>query len=368
MALNIYFAIIANDEESSIKLTIKSLFSQSLFYSDAIAIAIDYINVSVFANGCKDDTAKVAKQALQELRPNTTYVDVDTDVIEFELGDKATTWNRFVHEYAKDDATYLFMVDGDILINNEATCELLVKSLEDNPGAVISSSTAIKDTSIQAKQSLLDKCSNYITRLEQDVRFSAVTGGLMCGRSHFLKRLWLPAYLLNIDGILTTIAKTDFFASQEFIHERVINPAGATFIFEAYRDIRLLYYNHCRRYVGHVIRDYLYNELRAISARGIDPATSLKERYATNPNWLQAEIMSTIKKQKSSLVPWDTLTLRITQFIGSKKNRSFRKIPFILLATIWQAVVLVGVKYFLAKGDLRRVWRNSQNARLVDTK
>lgn len=366
MALNIYFAIIANDEESSIKLTIKSLLSQTLFYSDAIAI--DYVNVSVFANGCKDDTAKVAKQALQELRPHVAGFDLETDVVEFELGDKATTWNRFVHEYAKDDATYLFMVDGDILINNEATCELLVQSLEDNPDAVISSSTAIKDTSIQAKQSLLDKCSNYITRLEQDVRMSAVTGGLMCGRSSFLKRLWLPAYLLNIDGILTTIAKTDFFTSQEHNHERVINPAGATFVFEAYRDIRLLYFNHCRRYIGHVIRDYLDKELRAMSARGIDPATSLKERYATDPNWLQAEIMSTIKKEKSSLVPWHVLTMRINQFIASRKNRSLRKIPIILLATIWQAMVLVGVRHFLAKGDLRRVWRNSQNARLVDTK
>jgi len=366
MGLKIYFAIIANDEQSSIKLTIKSLFLQSLFYCDTIDI--DFINVSVFANGCKDNTAKVAKQALKELRPNTTHIDLETDVVEFKLGDKATTWNRFVHEFTKDDATYLFMVDADILINNEATCELLVKSLEDNPDAVISSSTAIKDTSIQSKQSLLDKCSNYITKLEHDVRLSAVTGGLMCGRSSFLKRLWLPSYLLNIDGILTTIAKTDFFSSEELVHERVINPPGATFIFEAYRDIRLLYFNHCRRYIGHVIRNYLINEMKAVNARGIDPAACLKEKYAANPNWLQAEIMLTIKKEKSSLVPWNVLTLRINQFIANKKNRSFSKIPVIILATIWQGMVLLGVRYFLAKGDLSRVWKNSQNSRLVDKK
>ncbi len=364
MGIKIYFAIIANDEQSSIKLTIKSLFSQTLFYSKEIQI--DYINVSVFANGCTDNTANVARKALHELRPLSTCIVLESDVIEYELGDKATTWNRFVHEYTKDDATYLFMVDADILINNKVTCELIVKSLEDNPEAVISSSTAIKDTAIQVKQTLLDKCSNYITKLEQEVRMSAVTGGLMCGRKSFLKRLWLPAYLLNIDGILTTIAKTDCFSSKVLIHERVINPPGATFIFEAYRDIRLLYFNHCRRYIGHVIRDHLDTELTSMNDRGIDPMNSLKEKYASDPNWLQAEMMIKIKDEKSSLVPWSTLTLRINQFTVSGKSRSLRKIPIIILATIWQAMVLVGVKYFLSKGDLRRVWRNSQNTRLAD--
>ena len=94
---------------------------------------------------------------------------------------------------------------------------------------------------------------------------------------------------------------------------------------------------------------------------------NLKEKYASDPNWLQVEIMSKIKKEKSSLVPWHLLTMRIKQFIASKNNRSYSKIPVILFATIWQAMVLIGVRHFLAKGDLRRVWRNSQNARLVGT-
>lgn len=357
--------MIARDEESSIGLSLKSLFQQSIFLDTGLDVA--EIRICVLANGCSDGTAQVARSAIAEYAPAQPGCKISTRVVEYELGDKGMTWNRFVHEISDADSDYLFMLDADIVIDNAETCELIIAALEDNKEAVLSGAVAIKDLAMKENKSLMDKVSLSMTRLEHNVRFSSLAGALLCGRNGFFRKIWLPKNMLNIDGFFTTLAKTDFFTHTELMHHRVINPEGATFVFEAYTNFRLLYNNHCRRFIGLAIWNHINKQLFQQGSEHGDVSEYLRERYEQDQNWLQSEIIRLSGEQGTSLVPWGAVTMRLRQYRVSKKEDRSVSFPVIVLATIWQFAVMLGVNYYLKKGDLGLVWKNSRNTRLVDT-
>ena len=95
MALKIDMGVVACDEENAIGPMLRSLFQQSLF-SDS-EIDVEEINVFILANGCSDGTAEVARSFFAK-NPDLENAKSSLEVVEFDYGDKATTWNRFVHE------------------------------------------------------------------------------------------------------------------------------------------------------------------------------------------------------------------------------------------------------------------------------
>ena len=365
MSIRIEMAMIAFDEESSIEMTIKSLFQQTLFQTNSLDIG--EIGVYVLANGCTDKTSEVAVRAIEKWKPQHTSCKFHAQVVEFERADKGDTWNHFVHEISASSSNYLFMLDADIEINNASTCELVVRNLEENSDALLSGAVGLKDLSLKEKKNFIDRISLSLTQLEHDVRQTSLAGALLCGRTSFFRRIWLPKNMLNIDGFFSNLAKTDFFTNSKPDHEKVLNPEGATFVFEAYTNLGLLYNNHCRRFIGHAIRNHLNQNLITHGSENGDVSKFLKQQYDKDSNWLQNEIVQLSKEKGSSLVPWGSIWLRLKQYKENKNNRDRVRLPIILLATIWQCAVLFGVHYYLRKGDLGLVWKNSRNVRLVNS-
>ena len=174
--------------------------------------------------------------------------------------------------------------------------------------------------------------------------------------------------MLNIDGFITTLAKTDFHSSNELMHEKVLNPEGAEFKLEAYINFKYLYPNHCRRFIGHIIRDELAADLIECNRQNGDPTERLKSFYMGGEFWLTDMLFGKLKEKGIRVIPWRTLELRLSQCKANKEHRSLGNFLVMIVGSIWQAVVLCGVYYYIKFRKVNFVWKNSVNERVAEEK
>jgi glycosyltransferase involved in cell wall biosynthesis len=365
--MRINIGMVAWNEEGSINLAIKSLFRQTIF--KRYQKDIELIKFFVLANGCTDNTVKVANTAIGKYLNECRLSYISAKVLEYKHPSKAITWNRFVHEVSDNEADYLFMMDADIEINNTETCWILIKSLEDNQFAYASGATAIKDLFFKKPKTITDRISLAMTDMEHNARFTHLAGGLFCGRSSFLRKIWIPNGMLSIDGFINSLAKTSFLTSEEIQHNRILAPRKATFLFEAYDRLNELYPNHCRRYAGKVIHNIIFSdfsETLELSKFSQDASDILRDRYLSDHDWMIKLISNRIQSLGWGAFPWQTITLRWSQFKLQPLNKKVFRWPLVLIGTIWQGAVLIGSYRTLKKGEIFKIWKDTQNRRLID--
>ncbi|MCE2572199.1 glycosyltransferase family 2 protein [Motilimonas eburnea] len=78
----------------------------------------------VVANGCRDNTAELARQFSEQFARLKPSVQPWVKVFEIERGDKANAWNRAVHQYSKPSQYYVFL-DGDCVAQPNAIAKLI---------------------------------------------------------------------------------------------------------------------------------------------------------------------------------------------------------------------------------------------------
>ena len=357
--------MVAWNEEGSVDLAIKSVYAQTIF--SVYREGLESVKLFVLANGCTDNTVEVANRATQKYLQKCPLSYVFADVREFERPGKAITWNNFVHEVSDKDADYLFMMDADVVINNEETCWCLIESLENDHYAFASTATAVKDLALKKNKTILDRISLAMTEMEHNARFPHLAGGLFCGRASFLRKIWLPHGMLNIDGFISRLAQTSFLTSETLQFGRILAPVGATFLFEAYDRLGDLYLNHCRRYAGSVLHVFIFNDIRkSIKGSGMSVSTLLRERYLQDDGWAIKLCSCEMASVGIKSIPWRSMLLRWSQFMLQPLKKKLYRWPLVLLGTLWQAVVLLGTYYTLKKGAIVKVWKDTKNRRLID--
>jgi len=112
------FVIFAYNEQAAICESVSSALA-----AGRQQFSVDNVDVVVMANGCTDQTAGRVCEMSQ--------CDAAVNLQELSVGDKATTWNRYVHEFADltSDARLHVFMDGDVTCTENVVQQMITALL-----------------------------------------------------------------------------------------------------------------------------------------------------------------------------------------------------------------------------------------------
>lgn len=341
----------------------RSLFEQSLLRA-APGRGIE-AEVVVLANGCTDNTVEIATEELQ--RQLAARQRINGHVEELKEANRPQTWNTFIHHVSDPASKYIIMMDGDIYFNNKDSLSLLIKELEENSNAYAAATKAVKDVSLRRKASLFDKVCLMMTDMMEKAAAprAHLTGGCYCGRADFWRRIILPDGMRGDDAFLSRMCTTNLLTTKPDYNRIALIPE-ATFVFEAYSSVRVLFRQHCRRVIGRYIEALIYKDLGAeIVANGKDGGEILRKRSDSDPMWLRRLLETEVGNSRFP-IPARQITLRLTQLPYQGFPRALTRLPFALLGACWDALVLLKATGMLKKNYGETAWFDTRNNRLVD--
>lgn len=224
---------------------------------DSLATALDPATVTpvtVMANGCTDDTAA---EAGMFRAPN-----VHLRVVELRVGDKSNAWNCFTYDVAPAASAAIF-VDGDVWLGRNSVAAL-VERLRANPSVHLVAG-------VPASGRNLDQY-----RRQQETNRS-LWGNLYLASAAFLdgvrdRGLRLPIGYIGEDGLLETMAKTDYLAVPWRLRDDAVAvEAEAKFFFDSMQAADLGKYLRRRvRYSMRTLqRQLLYVRLQRAGAQAL---------------------------------------------------------------------------------------------------
>jgi glycosyltransferase involved in cell wall biosynthesis len=221
--------------------------------------------VHVVVNGSHDGTARIARGFL------------GVHVHEYAEGGKARSWNRFVLDTPRLEATNFVFVDGDAELLPRSV-EALVRALERDPGANAAAGLPANGRRAEAYRAAL-------------IRDRGLFGDLYALRGGFVARmreagLRLPEDLVGDDGLLGALAKTDLGSEAGWRDERVAPCPEAGFLCDPARlssPGSLL--RQYRRMVNYSTRHFQNRMISAIM-RGPGPAALPARLALLYPEWL----------------------------------------------------------------------------------
>ena len=191
----------------------------------------------VIANGCTDNTVKVANEVKQKLNFGQLTVH------EIELGDKCNAWNTYVHDLADEVAVHFF-VDADVRFSLNCFPQMAEKLYSSPEQTVIIAGMPLSGRNLDFYRSLV-------------IERSCFFGNLYGMKWSFIQRIrdkpfYLPVGLNWIDSFLTKAANTNLAFSKKNLPERTTWLEGVGYDFEKLSvfkpsDIKL-YINRIARY------------------------------------------------------------------------------------------------------------------------
>jgi glycosyltransferase involved in cell wall biosynthesis len=229
----------AYNEEKNIEATLKSIL---------VAVDPNLDQLTILANGCSDNTAKIAENFLS--KQSLPY-----KVISLELGDKCNAWNTYVYEHLTESAVQFF-IDCDVQFSEQAFPRLANK--------LNSSSDKNAVTGLPLSGRNRAEYSELVTR------YSCLFGNLYGLKQSFLTRLKsqnirLPVGLCWIDAQLTKLVNEDLRAERDDYQPRVTFIEGTGYLFESLKpwrkSDRKLYLNRIARYKAGQLQEPFLDEL-----------------------------------------------------------------------------------------------------------
>lgn len=336
---NVCLGILARNEAAGIAKLIADLGEQSLLLADSFDITI-----IVVANGCTDDTAKVAKTAF-EAGPFARNA-VTTAVRDVARPGKSNAWNLLVHEFAPQESDFILFLDGDIRIPKKDTLELVIRKLTESPHAVVAVDRSVKDLSLERPVGIKERLIRAGTGTATDTR-TAIAGALYCVRASELHDIWLPLGLPGEDGFLRAMLLTSSFSRQEDL-SRIVYVGNAFHVFDSLRTVSDLVAHNVRLAIGTAINILLFHHLREIQAQGQRPGEYIRQRNEADSNWVN-ELLR--ERLKSHYFPLEGrfLLRRLRRARRAPVRRLPKLLPIVVLGTAFDVVV-----YLKATGLMRR--------------
>ncbi|MDX1683116.1 MAG: glycosyltransferase, partial [Phycisphaeraceae bacterium] len=249
----ISLGILAWNEAASIRETINSILAQSLVQTPPDWLKA--FEVICVPNGCTDDTAAVARKAL-EAGLNQTGERVTGRVHEVAEPSKANAWNVFVHEASADDATALVLMDGDVILDHPDALLNLAQTLQSHPEAKVAGATPIKHLARRRGFNPLHRLSLGASTIRRAMP-GTFAGCCYMGRAEALRAFRLPSVLIGEDVFVRAMIVTDFFTRPDDTR-RVVRADDASVLFEAYTAPGKVFRNLVRRSVTLAIDSILF--------------------------------------------------------------------------------------------------------------
>ncbi len=187
--------ILAHDEEGSILRMLRSLVRQTAWRATPAAPR----QIVVYANGCADRTAEVAR-------------DFGRDIAEFEIVEtaekgKSQGWNA-LKRHLRSDADWWIFADADVILHWRAI-EFLLAAAAEHPEAVVLSSTLVSSARFVPVRyrGFLESARVESERLKDPRRM--VSARFYAIRREVAESITLPPGLLNEDLYLSRLIGSD---------------------------------------------------------------------------------------------------------------------------------------------------------------
>lgn len=363
-ATSIAIGIIAWNEEAAIPAMIESLFAQTLFAElSAQNMRCEIICV---VNGSTDRTAAVAREIFEKHQREHPYKHTfAARVAEVEKRGKINAWNLFVHQLSSREAQFLLLADADIVLNEPQTLWNMYRALDEKSTALISTDTPIKDIALKPRRTFMERLSLAASRMTQSAA-AQLTGQLYCIKANVARNIYLPADLAACeDGFIKALVCT-YFLTHEVRPKHIVLAPQASHIFEAYVSPRDILNNQKRQMIGQTIVHLLVDrELKQLPLEEkINLAETLRDREATDPNWLKLLIAEHMRRTRHfwQLFP-NLLTSRFQRLKGLRGLRRITHLP-VALAGLGVSLVASYRAYRALRAGYVSYWPDTQSPNL----
>jgi Glycosyl transferase family 2 len=326
--------IFAWNEERSIASTLESLFQQSLF--EELSRRKLTCEIVCVTNGCTDRTPKIAEQIFARQKDWHPFAGIfEGRVAAIPRPGKVNAWNQYVHSFSTRSASYLFMMDADILIHREDTLLNMLKALETDPEASIAVDCPRKHIRFKRRKSLSDHLALTASRMTLEAG-AQLCGQLYCIRAEVARSICMPRDLAACeDGLLKALVCTDNL-SHAVWPKRIRVADRAEHTFEAYTRAGAILKNQKRQIIGqtmvHILVDKVLPALSDVERQHL--AETIKQKDLSEPEWLKEAVAKHLQQTRPfwKLYP-GLLTVRFRRLKGRDRTRQLTGFPAALAAS-----------------------------------
>lgn len=335
--------VFAHNEEHNICRIIEELAKQEVNLSKKYSVRI-----FILANGCTDNTAKIALELI-----NSNAIFKNFSVVDFKEGGKSRTWNRFVHNLSRGLATHLIFCDSDIWFTKDNVLLALCEKLSNEPNLSVVSSKPIKDLQLN---------SGNLSRLEKLILTSggsltnwkkSICGQLYVTRANIAKSIYLPIGLPVEDGFVRAMIATKNLIQVEDLSQ--FDGDEENFhIYSSEKSIRNLIEHQVRIVIGSSINACLFSFIRE---KNPSERHLVMKKMAEDEDILRSILKKNFPNWKYGWVPWSFLFKRINYSLNSPKNIFSLRSFFVLFAGFcFDFIVYFLAQYRMAKGKGIGYW------------
>lgn len=337
----ISFCIIAKDEALTIGALIRQIATQSVLSRQG---NFEFV---VVCNGCTDDTANVARVALEQQFAGSR--------IAFRVHDtpkpgKARSWNLAVHQILDLSAEFVIFLDADIALKNDEIIEHLYSKLVANREVIAVSGWPVKDTVLKERKSIIDRFSLKVS--SQTPAPNSVNGSLYIARAEALRKIWLPVPTPGEDGFLSAMIHTEGF-SEPAQPERIQRADWPTHYFEAH-SVSGFFQHERRMAIGTTVNGWICEKLWADNHM-THVGKLIREWNEKDPSWV-GRLVSSKVRGKSWALPPRLLTWRLYNLRDIGIVQAVGRAPFSLLATMLNVWPCVQANRALKSRDAASIW------------
>lgn len=349
--------ILARNEADSIGATVESLFRQSVFLSPgALAIPDVQWQVIVVANGCTDDTADRARDALKLACEKLPSEAIGWLVESLERGGKSNAWNELIHRISPSDTCVFVMIDADIEFGHPDTIANSIARLEADPSALVVVDLALKDFTRKKKLNLLERIS-VMQSSAREGHPPGIAGSFYCARSSTLRNIWLPIGLSVEDGFLATMVTSDFFRGSPD-PSRIVRAENATHYFEGISDIRQVVMHEVRLVIGTLLNCYLCWDallfLTPADGKGAGPI--IRDLNASKPDWYPRMMANQIAVRGIWIIPTAMLFRRWTAWWRLPLLKKIIRLPVTIATFAFDLIVMIIANWRMVTGRAVGFW------------
>lgn len=332
--MRVSIGMLAYNEADGIGKTIASLLAQSVFHAGATEAAVHEWEIVVVPNGCTDDTARVADEALHAGISALTDVCVTHAVRALAQGGKSNAWNHYIHEMSRPDADVIVMIDTDIEFGHVDTILNCLAELRNNTLAKVVVDLPLKDFVKKPKLSWIEQLSarNSSVQLASD---AAIAGSFYCAAAQTLRQVWMPIGLSGEDGFLKGMIVTDFFRCEPDAR-RIARAANASHYYEGLTDLRSIFHHELRMVIGTALNCYfMWDFLKfATDPKGPGAGALIRDQLAVDPTWYRRTLENQIRNRGWFVIPRDMVFRRFATLRGGGWRRALRGLPLALAGTL----------------------------------
>ncbi len=334
--------VFAHNEASNIVHTLHGLVKQEITGLD--------VRLLVLANGCSDDTVKLARTFAET--HGAAQPGMRVEVIDLAQGGKSRTWNTYVHDLSRADADILIFADADIELPVPDSFLRLVRRSNANPELHAINSKPVKDIIYRPENlGLKSKAIAMGSDTLNDWK-TAICGQLYAMPADKARLIHIPVGLPVEDGFIRAMILTDSLTKDEDFSR--IDGDDVFHIFASEQSILGLIRHQTRIVIGSAINSAVFAHMAEI------PSTERRAVLtdaAGQDAWLYDVIRSRLPTWPFGWIPMHYLTKRVA-FIARHPRKLLRPRQWavLFLGFGFDLVVYVNAQVKMARGAGAGYW------------